>query len=185
MEFSITYDVLVRGGVDVTSVYVPGADEPLSPADGLVVASRGVKLGADTTLEALTKSGHAGDYDAYIIPGGAGGANKLSKDPTVLQILRDSHANGKIVGMICAGSLAALEARVGLGGPITSHPSVKDKLASSYQYQELPVAVSNNLVTSRGPGTTFLFALTLVEKLMGIDKRQEITGPMMLTPEHL
>ena len=123
MEFSITYDVLVRGGVDVTSVYVPGADEPLSPADGLVVASRGVKLGADTTLEALTKSGHAGDYDAYIIPGGAGGANTLSKDPTVLQILRDSHANGKIVGMICAGSLAALEARVGLGGPITSHPS--------------------------------------------------------------
>ena len=44
MEFSITYDVLVRGGVDVTSVYVPGAGEPLSPADGLVVASRGVKL---------------------------------------------------------------------------------------------------------------------------------------------
>ena len=130
MEFSITYDVLVRGGVDVTSVYVPGADEPLSPADGLVVASRGVKLGVDTTLEALTKSGHAGDYDAYIIPGGAGGANTLSKDPTVLQILRDSHANGKIVGMICAGSLAALEARVGLGGPIPSHPSVKDKLAS-------------------------------------------------------
>ena len=67
MEFSITYDVLVRGGVDVTSVYVPGADEPLSPADGLVVASRGVKLGADTTLEALTKSGHAGDYDACLL----------------------------------------------------------------------------------------------------------------------
>lgn len=185
MEFTITYDVLVRGGVNVTSVYVPETGKSFEPVDGLVIASRGVKLAADMTLEAFLQNGNVDKYDAYIIPGGAGAANTLSKDENVLKILRDAHANGKVVGMICAGTLAALGARIGLKGPITSHPSVKDQLASFYDYKESAVVVSNNFVTSRGPGTTFLFALTLVEKLVGVEKRKEISGPMMLTQEHL
>jgi len=36
------------------------------------------------------------------------------------------------------------------------------------------------IFASRGPGTTFDFALALVERLEGKEKRQEITGPMML-----
>lgn len=185
MEFAIAYDVLVRGGVDVSSVYVPEQGKPAAPTDGYVIGSRGIKLGYDTTLEAFTRSGQADSADAYIIPGGAGGANILSNDQTVLKILRTAHEAGKVVGMVCAGSLAALSAQIGLKGPITSHPSVKDKLASDYEYQDVPVAVSKNLVTSRGPGTSFLFALTLVEKLMGSEKRKEIAAPMMLTTEHL
>lgn len=80
----------------------------------------------------------------------------------------------------CAGTLAALGAQIGLKGPITSHPSVKDQLDALYEYKDSPVVVSDNFVTSRGPGTTFLFALTLVEKLVGLEKRNEISGPMML-----
>lgn len=185
MEFTITYDVLVRGGVNVTSVYVPETGKPVAPMNGLVIASRGVKLGADTTLEAFLQNGNVDQYDAYVIPGGAGAAKTLSKDENVLKILHDAHASGKVVGMICAGTLAALGAQIGLKGPITSHPSVKNQLDSFYEYKESPVVVSNNLVTSRGPGTTFLFALALVEKLVGVEKRKEISGPMMLTQEHL
>lgn len=35
--------------------------------------------------------------------------------------------------------------------------------------------------SSRGPGTAFLFALTIVEKLLGEEKREEISGPMILS----
>lgn len=59
------------------------------------------------------------------------------------------------------------------------------RLTLAFQYQESNVVVSGPLVTSRGPGTTFAFALTLVEKLMGAQVRQEITAPMMLSQEHL
>ena len=72
MEFTITYDVLVRGGVNVTSVFVPESGKPAAPINGLVVASRGVKLGADTTLQALLQNDNVDEYDAYIVPGGAG-----------------------------------------------------------------------------------------------------------------
>jgi hypothetical protein len=35
------------------------------------------------------------------------------------------------------------------------------------------------LIISRGPGTTFPFALTLVELLCGKSKREEVRGPMV------
>ncbi|SHO79485.1 Uncharacterized protein MSYG_3834 [Malassezia sympodialis ATCC 42132] len=184
MEFSITYDILVRGGIQARSVYVPAEGAPASPPNGMVTASRGVKLGVDTTLADLEKQG-LNEVDALIVPGGVGGANTISKNPGVLRLLKEAYDQGKIIGMICAGSLAALEAKIGLNDAITSHPSVKDKLSASFQYQESNVVVAGPLVTSRGPGTTFAFALTLVEKLVGAQVRQEITPPMMLSQEHL
>lgn len=39
----------------------------------------------------------------------------------------------------------------------------------AYTYVEDRVVVDQNIVTSRGPGTAFLFALTLVEQLVGKD----------------
>ena len=67
MEFTITYDVLVRGGVNVTSVFVPESGKPAAPINGLVVASRGVKLGADTTLQALLQNDNVDQYDACLL----------------------------------------------------------------------------------------------------------------------
>ena len=127
MEFTIVYNILVRGGVKVTSVYVPSEGASASPPDGVVVASRGVKLGADTTLEALGDAVDA--HDAFIVPGGAGGATTIAQHPAVLALLKAACERGKVVGMVCAGTLAALHAQLGLGGPITSHPSVADKLS--------------------------------------------------------
>ncbi len=49
-----------------------------------------------------------------------------------------------------------------------------------YTYSEERVVVAGNVVTSRGPGTAFEFALKLVELLMGAEKATEIQPPMML-----
>lgn len=77
-----------------------------------------------------------------------------------------------------------------------------DSMLADFEYMEDPVVVSDNLITSRGPGevfvvfesermhlmkvitagTTFPFALTLVELLCGGDRREEIRGPMVFPP---
>ena len=44
------------------------------------------------------------------------------------------------------------------------------------------MVVDGLLTTSRGPGTSFEFALALVEQLFGRDKAQEVAGPMLLPP---
>ena len=68
------------------------------------------------------------DYDALIIPGGVKGAEIISNNDDVKALISAMYGKGKVVGAICAGSLAVKEAGVGKDGAITSHPSVKGML---------------------------------------------------------
>ena len=53
-------------------------------------------------------------------------------------------------------------------------------LSPDYKYTENRVEKDGQLITSRGPGTSFEFALAIVEALMGKDKADEIKKPMLL-----
>lgn len=185
MEFTITYDTLVRAGVECTSANVQSGG-PLygsaSTSPALVVCSRGVKILPDITLQPLNAG--PDKYDALIIPGGLKGAETLSQSSEVQTLVREYYEGNKIVAMICAGTLAAKTAGLPLQ-PITSHPVVKNDLISAFEYKEDSVVVSNGkgtLVTSRGPGTVFPFAFKLVELLCGEAKRDEVREPMMFPP---
>ncbi|KAF8188937.1 DJ-1 [Mycena galopus ATCC 62051] len=177
MEFTITYDTLVRAGVACCSAYVPASLE--SEKRGYATGSRGIRIMYDAVFEEGQFLPTA--YDALIIPGGVKGAETMSSNVAVQSLVRDFLAQDKIVGMICAGSLTALSAKL-VRQPLTSHPSVKAQLESDFDYSEDAVVISNKLVTSRGPGTTFPFALTLVELLCGADKRAEVRAPMVFPP---
>jgi len=45
------------------------------------------------------------NYDVIIIPGGASGAETLSGSKTVQKLIKNYHEKGKLVGMICAGTV--------------------------------------------------------------------------------
>jgi putative intracellular protease/amidase len=63
---------------------------------------------------------------------------------------------------------------------ITSYPSFKEKLGANYIYKDDKVVQDGNLITSQGPGTTFEFALKIVEYLEGVDKAKSLRDPMRL-----
>ncbi|KAF7305591.1 DJ-1 protein [Mycena chlorophos] len=194
MEFTITYDTLVRGGVACRSLYVPdpSSTETLAVAPAFAKCSRGVRIMYDATLESEVRASVVMSqcaiecvnlksntiFDAFIIPGGAKGADTLSKSATVQRLVQEHLEAGKMVGMICAGSLTALTAKLPRQ-ELTSHPSVKADLEAHFNYSEDPVVISGKLITSRGPGTTFPFALTLLSLLCGEDKRAEVQAPMI------
>ncbi|OBZ77404.1 Glutathione-independent glyoxalase DJR-1.1 [Grifola frondosa] len=118
------------------------------------------------------------NFDLLVIPGGAKGAETMASSSPVQHFVREYLERGKFVGMICAGSMAALTSGLPKQ-PLTSHPSVRDYLKEDFEYSEDPVVVSGTLVTSRGPGTAFPFALTLVELLCGAKKRGEVAASMV------
>jgi len=182
MEFTITYDTLVRAGVACTSAYVAAdsdTDSTHQASPSFAKGSRGINILPDSYF---SPQAHTPDkFDLLVIPGGAKGAETISKNSPVQHLVREYLNGGKYVGMICAGSLAALTAGLARQ-PLTSHPSVKTLLEKDFDYSEEPVVVSGKLVTSRGPGTTFPFALTLVELLCGKQKRAEVAGPMVFPP---
>ncbi|EIM82142.1 DJ-1 [Stereum hirsutum FP-91666 SS1] len=181
MEFTIVYDTLVRADVKCVSAYVSPTSAATIPEGTeqnppFVRCSRGVCIQPDIyfTHKATTSN----DYDVLVIPGGAKGAETMAGFSAVQTVVKEFYNNKKLVAMICAGSLAALSSELP-SQPLTSHPSVKSELDQKFKYSEDSVVVSNNLITSRGPGTAFPFALTIVELLCGKEKREQVRGPMI------
>lgn len=71
------------------------------------------------------------------------------------------------------------------GKQVTSHPCVKEQLEQSgnYTYSEARVCHDGTVITSRGPGSCFEFALAIVTALMGEQVALDIAKPMMLPPK--
>ena len=171
METVITVDVLRRGGVEVVVAGLDGAST--------VTCSRNVKISPDCSL---AEAGGQGQYDCVVLPGGGGGAAALGASKEVGELLAEQEAAGRIVAAICAAPTALLEHKIGLGRNITSYPApaFKEKLARSYNYMEDKVVVDGNLVTSRGPGTSFDFGLELIKLMVGADKMKEVADAMLV-----
>jgi protein DJ-1 len=166
MEAVISIDVLRRGGIDVTVAGVAGS--------GPVRCSREVVITPDIGLDAVE-----GDFDVLVLPGGAEGARQLAESEAVGALLRAQESAGRWVAAICAAPIALESHRVFEGRRMTSHPSVRAMLEDWGEYSEHPVEADGKLITSRGPGTAFPFALRIVGALTTAERMAEVRAPMM------
>ncbi len=168
MEAVTTVDILRRGGVEVT---VAGVNE------GVIQASRGVRLVPDQALDAALKNG---PWDMVVLPGGMDGTRTLTEDPRVQALLRETHGAGGIVAAICAAPMALERAGLLSGCRFTAYPGVLKPDAGGGTYTGSRVEVDGNLVTSRGPGTAVDFALTLVEIAAGRMMREKVRQSLVM-----
>lgn len=168
MEAVILIDVLRRADIEVQ---VLGLDE-----NPTVRASHGVLLGCDGQLTGEE------DADILLLPGGAEGAKRLAEDTKVQAMLQRFAKEEKWIAAICAAPIALAAAGLLEGRTVTSHPSVQKKVeAAGAKYTESTVEVDleGKVVTGRGPGAAFDFALDIVGLLMGAAKAAEVRRPMM------
>jgi 4-methyl-5(b-hydroxyethyl)-thiazole monophosphate biosynthesis len=114
------------------------------------------------------------DYDMVVIPGGMPGAANLRDCRLVTDWVRKFDEEGKYVAAICAGPMVLKEAGISAGRRLTSYPAPKyAEMFSDSDYvddnpeMEQTVVTDGNLITSRGPATTFPFAFKLAEVLGG------------------
>lgn len=162
LEAVTVVDLLRRAGIEVTTAGLD--DQP-------VHASRGVVLVPDTTLdEALQHS-----YDIVVLPGGLPGADYLRDDARIIKLLREMAENGKYTAAICAAPRVLAHAGLLDGKRATSFPgSLDSATVPGLDYLEQSVVTDGRVITSRGPGTAMDFALELIEKLSGKQKRDEV-----------
>ncbi|KAK2821665.1 hypothetical protein Q7C36_021008 [Tachysurus vachellii] len=171
METVIPVDVMRRAGIAVTLAGLTGK-EP-------VQCSRDVLICPDTSLEEASKQG---PYDVVLLPGGLLGAQNLSESPAVKEVLKEQEGRKGLIAAICAGPTALLAHGIGFGSKVTTHPGAKDKMmvGDHYTYSEARVQKDGHLITSRGPGTSFEFALTIVEELLGAEVAAQVKAPLIL-----
>ena len=172
METVISVDVLRRAGLTVRLAGLNGEET--------VTCSREVRLAPDSSLASLTSTGC--EYDCILLPGGGPGAAALCSSTELGSLLRQQDKAGRLIAAICAAPTALASHQVGLGKAVTSYPApaFREKLSGTFQYREEDVVVDGNIVTSRGPGTTFKFALEIVKILLGEEKMKEVAAAMLV-----
>ena len=163
-----TVNILRRGGLPVTTVSITG--------NRTVTGSHNIPVVADQLFETT-------DFvqaDMLILPGGLRGVNNLNAHEGLKSLLLQHHAQGKQLAAICAapsilGGLNLLQDK-----KATVYPGLESTLKGT-QYQETAVVKDGNIITGRGPGLTFDFALAIVAELQGKAKADEVAADMLIS----
>ncbi|KAJ8980399.1 hypothetical protein NQ317_009393 [Molorchus minor] len=156
MEFVVAADVLRRGGINVIIAGLPDGS--------LVKCSRDVNIQPDISVaEAKSKA--------------------MAASKEVGELLKEQEKAGRVIAAICAAPTALKAHGVAVGKNVTSYPAMKPEMeeGGKYNYQECNVVVDGNIITSRGPGTAFDFALKIVDKIVGKEKASEVAKAMLLS----
>jgi 4-methyl-5(b-hydroxyethyl)-thiazole monophosphate biosynthesis len=155
-------DLLRRAGLEVVMAGASSSD---------VVGRSGIQVRTDMRL------GDPGtlDFDALLLPGGPA-VMALRKNPQLLDLIRCSAAEGKIIAAICAAPLLLHDAGVLEGKNFTAHFSTRPELPNS---REARVVEDANIITSRGAGTAMEFGLALIVKLVGKAAADEVAAAIM------
>jgi protease I len=147
-------DELTRHGAQVTV---------LGLAHGTV---RG-KLGGSIAPDALVRDAKPDDFDAVLLPGGQA-PEALRLDDDVLAFVRALDARGVPVAAICHGPQVLISADLLRGRRATCYAGIRDDLRlAGARYEDAPVVVDRNLVTSRKPADVPAFLEALRGLLVG------------------
>ena len=164
LEAVTVIDILRRAGITVVSA---GLDaQP-------VRASRGTVLVPDTTLDEALQH----PFDMVVLPGGQPGTNNLKADARIISLAQQMAKEDKYVAAVCAAPSVLAKAGLLDGKRATSFPGSLDGFPKVNR-ENAVVVEDGKLITSRGPGTAMDFALTLVERLAGRAKRDEVEAAL-------
>jgi len=156
IEATGTIDVLRRGDIQTTTASITGNLE--------VVGAHNIYVRADTLFENI----NIDNYDAIVLPGGGPGSLMLKEHPAVRKAVTDFYNSGKLVAAICAaprvfGDLGLLQ-----GKKATCYPGIEPELKGAI-LTDAPAVTDGNIITGKGPGFVFDFALAILNYLYKSD----------------
>ncbi|AXC85700.1 DJ-1/PfpI family protein [Salmonella enterica] len=156
-EAIVTLDILRRLHIDV---------ETLACAESRAVVSyHDIPMVADSTLSERQQS----LFDAVVLPGGPQGSANLAANPAVIAFIARHDAAGKLICPICSAAARVLGAHGLLKGRRYVCSGDLWKAVQEGAYVDAPVVEDDNLISGKGLGHVFDFALTLSARLLGDD----------------
>ena len=145
-------DILRRAGLDVFTVGVTGKT---------VTGAHGIKVEADIPISECSE-----DAEMVILPGGSVGTDNLAASAEVAALVRGAARRNAYVAAICAAPTVLGGLGLLAGRRAVCYPGLEGRLTGATKCADR-VCIDGNFITSRGPGTTAEFALTLIGILAG------------------
>lgn len=167
IEALTVIDVLRRAEIDVKSVSITGAL--------LVEGAHGIKIEADLLFE----EGDYGSLGMIVLPGGMPGTTNLAAHEGLMQKIDEFIRAGRPIGAICAAPMILGEAGYLQGKRATIYPGMEAHLKGAMAEGNI-VETDGNIITSKGPGTAFDFALTIVEFIKGPEVAMSVAKGLLL-----
>ncbi|CAJ2650172.1 unnamed protein product [Trifolium pratense] len=168
MEAVILIHVLRRAGANVTVASV----EPQLQIE----AAGGTKLVADTSISNCYDQ----IFDLIALPGGMPGSARLRDCDVLKRITCKQAEENRLYGAInAAPAVTLLPWGLLKRKKVTCHPAFFHKLPTFWAVKT-NIQVSKGLTTSRGPGTAYMFALTLTEQLFGESVAREVAEFLLM-----
>ena len=158
-------DILRRADIDVSTAALDIKE---------VRGAHGLSLIADVTLDEVKDR----NFDMVVLPGGQPGSDNLNADPRIHEILKRHHAT-QWIGAICAAPKVLVDAGIADRLKITAYPGVLDAHNSAVKLSTAAIECDGKVITSRSPGTAMEFALTIIEKLVGSEKRNAVESELI------
>lgn len=168
IEGSTIVDILRRANITTHIVGVESKE---------ITGAHNVTISADLHIDDLKLD----ELDALILPGGAPGFINLRENKIVLSLIKEAVEKNKVVAAICASPSVLATAGVLKNKKATIYPGMEDEIKNKggVLVDDL-VVVDDNIITSKGPATTMLFALKLVEILKDKATSEEVKNQVLL-----
>ncbi len=164
-EFIGIVDVLRRANINVIVAGLNGAVN--------VKGANGVEIKAEVSLQEVDSK----DLDAIALAGGFEGMQNLANNEKIMQIIKELHANKKIVAAICASPIVLNKAGV-IKDEFTCYPGCEDGIQAIRLNKA--VVIKENVITSAGPATAILFGLEIARALVGDETYKAIYEGMQV-----
>lgn len=159
-EALATVDILRRAGIETFMVSITGKKE--------VSGAHNIKVKTEELFENINYS----EIDMIILPGGPG-TKDLENHSALNEKLKEFYAEEKWIAAICAAPLILGKLGFLKGKEAVSYPGF-EKFLEGASIVEKKVVESSKIISSRGVGTVFDFALKIVEVLEGKERSEEV-----------
>lgn len=167
VEALATVDVMRRAGIPITTVSMTG--------EKMVTSSHNVTIEADKLFADCDFK----DAKALVIPGGMPAAANLSENTDLRNLLIAHHNTDTLLCAICAGPMSLGKSKILENKRATCYPGF-EKYLEGAEYTAQLVETDGNIITGKGPGAAFPFALTILSRLTTEEEYNKIKAGMIL-----
>lgn len=167
IEALAVVDVLRRANIDVNTVSITDSKD--------VTGAHKIQVKADLTIREAALE----DADMVVLPGGLPGAQNLYDSSTLEKALESRVKNKKWIAAICAAPFIVGRRGYLEGREAICYPGFEKDLKGAKVVNQ-KVVVSDNFITSKGPGTALDFAFAIVSVLKDKNTAATLAGKMQV-----